>query len=306
MKKIAVLIPCYNEALTIAKVVGDVKKELPMADVYVYDNNSIDGTDKVAKKTGAIVRYEKRQGKGNVIRSMFNQIDADCYVMVDGDDTYDVGNIKKMCDMVLNDNIDMVIGDRLSSTYFEENKKILNSFGNRLVRFLINKIFGTNITDIMTGYRSFSKRFVKNFPISSPNFEIETEMTIHAVEKRFYIEQSPVLYRDRKKGSFSKLHPIKDGFKVLLTIFNLFKEYKPLLFFSILSFLFDITFFLMFIPLLFEYFDTGLVPRFPTLIVSLVFLLIGILMLFIGIILDYIKNKTNFFYELLLNRDSSK
>jgi len=303
MKKIAVLIPCYNEASTIGKVVKDMKTVLPDADIYVYDNNSVDGTDKVAKKAGAIVRYERRQGKGNVIRSMFHQIDADCYVMVDGDDTYDVSNVTEMCNIVLDKNIDMVIGDRLSSTYFEENKKLLNGFGNRLVRFLINKIFKTNITDIMTGYRAFSKRFVKNFPISSPNFEIETEMTVHAIEKRFYIEQVPVMYHDRKAGSVSKLHPIKDGFKVLLTIFNLFKDYKPLLFFSLISVFFDLSFLVMFIPLLFEYFSTGLVPKFPTLIVSLVFLLIGILMFLIGIILDYIKNKTNFFYELLLNKD---
>ena len=216
--KIAVLIPCYNESKTIKKVVSDYKKVLPEADIYVYDNNSSDGTDKIASESGAIVRYERKQGKGNVIRSMFQDIEADCYIMVDGDDTYPAENAREMCDLVLNDGIDMVIGDRLSSTYFQENKRPFHNMGNKLVRNLIEIMFKTNIKDIMTGYRAFSYKFVKTFPVLSKGFEIETEMSIHAVDKNFTLKEIPVMYRDRPEGSVSKLNTYKDGLKVLKTI----------------------------------------------------------------------------------------
>ena len=222
--KIAVLIPCYNESKTIKKVVSDYKKVLPEADIYVYDNNSSDGTDKIASESGAIVRYERKQGKGNVIRSMFQDIEADCYIMVDGDDTYPAENAREMCDLVLNDGIDMVIGDRLSSTYFQENKRPFHNMGNKLVRNLIEIMFKTNIKDIMTGYRAFSYKFVKTFPVLSKGFEIETEMSIHAVDKNFTLKEIPVMYRDRPEGSVSKLNTYKDGLKVLKTIGTLFKE----------------------------------------------------------------------------------
>src|SRR5574344_2153078 len=237
-KSIAILIPCYNESKTIAKVVKDYKKVLPEADIYVYDNNSTDGTDELAKKAGAIVRYEYRQGKGNVIRSMFKDIDADCYLMIDGDDTYPAEDARKMCDLVLSGKADMVIGDRLSSTYFTENKRKFHNFGNRIVRFLINKLFKNNIKDIMTGYRAFSYDFVKGFPVISKGFEIETEMTIHAVDKNYKLVEVPVTYRDRPVGSVSKLNTYSDGLKVMKTIGRLFKEYKPYIFFGLISLLF--------------------------------------------------------------------
>ena len=216
--KIAVLIPCYNEEKTIEKVIKGIKKELPKAKIYVYDNNSTDKTSKIAKKNGAIVRYEPLQGKGNVIRRMFREIDAECYLMVDGDNTYDPKASKKLTDLVLKDKVDMAIGDRLSSTYFKENKRRFHNFGNKIVRFLINKLFKSHINDIMTGYRAFSYDFVKTFPILSKGFEIETEMTIHALDKNFLLAEIPVQYRDRPDGSVSKLNTYKDGFKVLLTI----------------------------------------------------------------------------------------
>ena len=236
--KIAVLIPCYNESKTIAKVVKDYKRVLPEADIYVYDNNSSDGTDKIAKKAGAIVKYEYRQGKGNVIRSMFKDIEADCYLMIDGDDTYPAENAREMCDLVLEGKADMVIGDRLSSTYFTENKRPFHNLGNRLVRGLINKLFKSNVRDIMTGYRAFSYEFVKTFPVLSKGFEIETEMTIHALDKNFLLKELPVNYRDRPVGSVSKLNTYRDGFRVLKTIGRLFKEYKPAIFFSIIGLIF--------------------------------------------------------------------
>lgn len=300
-KKIAVLIPCYNESKTIEKVIKDYKSVLPDADIYVYDNNSTDKTDEIARKAGAIVRYEYRQGKGNVIRTMFREIDADCYLMIDGDDTYPKEDAKKMCELILDGKADMVIGDRLSSTYFKENKRPFHNFGNKIVRFLINKLFKNNIKDIMTGYRAFSYEFVKGFPVLSKGFEIETEMTIHAVDKNFKLVEIPVQYRDRPEGSVSKLNTYSDGFKVLKTIANLFREYKPFEFFSITGLLFLIFSSILGIPVLIEYFNTGLVPRFPSLIVSSIFLVISLLLFICGIILDVIvkKNKEN--YELYLN-----
>ncbi len=300
MKKIAVLIPCYNESKTIEKVIKDYKKALPEADIYVYDNNSTDHTDEIAKKAGAIVRYEYRQGKGNVIRSMFRDIDADCYLMIDGDDTYPAENAKEMCDLVLDGIADMVIGDRLSSTYFTENKRPFHNMGNRLVRFLINKIFKNNIKDIMTGYRAFSYDFVKGFPVLSKGFEIETEMTIHAVDKNFKLVEIPVTYRDRPEGSVSKLNTYKDGIKVLKTIGTLFKEYRPSLFFNLIAFLFLIITFILGIPPFVEYFKTGLVLRFPSLIVASISLVISILLCIAGIILEVIAKKHKQLYELYM------
>lgn len=300
-KKIAVLIPCYNEAKTIEKVVKDFKSVLPKADIYVYDNNSSDGTDEIARKSGAIVKYEYRQGKGNVIRTMFREVKADCYLMIDGDDTYPSENAKEMCDLVLSGKADMVIGDRLSSTYFTENKRAFHNFGNRLVRFLINFIFKNNVKDIMTGYRAFSYEFVKSFPVLSKGFEIETEMTIHAVDKNFKLIEVPVNYRDRPEGSVSKLNTYSDGIRVLKTIAILFKEYRPGLFFNTISFMFLLLSLLMGIPVVVEYFKTGLVPKFPTLIVSCIFLVISLLLLTVGIVLQVIVKKDRQMYELYLN-----
>lgn len=308
-KKIAVLIPCYNEAKTIEKVVKDYKSVLPNADIYVYDNNSNDKTDEIAKKAGAIVRYEYRQGKGNVIRTMFREIDADCYLMIDGDDTYPKENAKEMCDLVLSGKADMVIGDRLSSTYFTENKRPFHNLGNKMVRFLINKLFKNNIKDIMTGYRAFSYEFVKSFPVLSKGFEIETEMTIHAVDKNFKLIEVPVTYRDRPEGSVSKLNTYSDGFKVLKTIASLFKEYKPASFFNIISIICLIIALILGVPVVIEYFNTGLVPRFPTLIVAGIALLVALLLCITGIILQVIVKKHKELYELylnLLNKKESK
>ena len=301
MNKIAVLIPCYNESKTIEKVVKDYKKALPDADIYVYDNNSSDGTDKLAKKAGAIVRYEYRQGKGNVIRSMFREIDADCYLMIDGDDTYPAENAKEMCDYVLSGKADMVIGDRLSSTYFQENKRPFHNFGNVLVRKLINVIFKNNIKDIMTGYRAFSRDFVKGFPVLSKGFEIETEMTIHAVDKNFKLVEIPVEYRDRPAGSESKLNTFKDGFKVLKTIGTLFKEYKPGLFFNLLAIIFFIVGIILNIPPFVGYFQTGTVEKFPSLIVGGFLIIIGLLNMITGTILEVIAKKHKQLYELYMN-----
>ena len=300
-KKIAVLIPCYNEAVTIEKVIKDYQKVLPKADIYVYDNNSTDGTDEIAKKAGAIVRYEYRQGKGNVIRTMFREIDADCYLMIDGDDTYPAENAKEMCDLVLSGRADMVIGDRLSSTYFSENKRPFHNFGNRIVRWLINHLFKNKIKDIMTGYRAFSKEFVKGFPVLSKGFEIETEMTIHAVDKNFKLVEIPVDYRDRPEGSVSKLNTYSDGFKVLKMIATLFKEYKPFYFFGIVALILLILALVFGIPVVVEYFQTGLVPRFPTLIVACIFLVLSMLLWIAGIILEVIVKKHKQLYELYLN-----
>ena len=264
MNTIAVLIPCYNEAQTIAKIVADYRAALPEADVYVYDNNSTDGTDEIARAAGAIVRYERQQGKGNVIRAMFREIDADCYLMVDGDDTYPAEHAREMVDKVLAEGYDMVIGDRLSSTYFTENKRRFHNVGNMLVRNLVNWFFRGNVTDIMTGCRAFSLIFVKSFPVLTKGFEIETEMTIHALDKKFSLTSIPVQYRDRPAGSSSKLHTFSDGFKVLKTIICLFKDYKPLPFFGMLAAILGLIAVVMFVPVLVEFARSGLVPRLPT------------------------------------------
>ncbi len=305
-KKIAVLIPCYNESKTIEKVIKDYKKVLPKADIYVYDNNSTDGTDEIARKAGAIVKYEYRQGKGNVIRSMFKDIDADCYLMIDGDDTYPKENAKEMCDLVLEGKADMVIGDRLSSTYFTENKRPFHNFGNKLVRGLINTLFKSNIRDIMTGYRAFSYEFVKTFPVLSKGFEIETEMTIHALDKNFLLKEIPVEYRDRPAGSVSKLNTYSDGFRVLKTIARLFKEYKPTIFFSIISLIFLVISLGFGMPVFIEYFETGLVPRFPTLIFAGFMLIIAILLFICGLILEVLVKKHRQLFELILINTKKK
>ena len=304
--KIAVLLPCYNEASTIAKVVTDFRAALPDADIYVYDNNSTDGTAQAAQQAGAIVRHEPVQGKGNVIRRMFREVEADCYLMADGDDTYPAEQARQMVTPVLEEHVDMVIGDRLSSTYFEQNKRPFHNGGNRVVRWLIRRFWHTDIHDIMTGYRAFSRTFVKNFPVLSGNFEIETEMTIHALDRRFLLREVPVAYRDRPQGSVSKLNTFSDGISVLKTIVLLYKEYRPLRFFSWLAAFLTLAGVLLLIPVLVEYFHTGLVPRFPTLIVSMFLLLAALLSLFTGLCLDVIVTKDRKNYELRLLQDGSQ
>jgi glycosyltransferase involved in cell wall biosynthesis len=301
MDKIAVLIPCYNEAKTIGKVVRDYRSALPDATVYVYDNNSSDGTAEIAAEAGAIVRYEPRQGKGNVIRSMFREIRADCYLITDGDDTYPAESAPKMVKLVLGRKADMVNGDRLSSTYFEENKRPFHNIGNRVVRGLINHIFGSHIHDVMTGNRAFSPAFVRNFPALSQGFEIETEMTVFAVEHNFLIRETPVKYRNRPAGSFSKLHTYSDGFKVLRMIFRLFREYKPFAFFGLLGTLFLIGTIACMVPVLSEYFSTGLVRRFPTLIVGAALGVCALLSFFSGAILDVMMRQRKQTSEFLIN-----
>lgn len=300
--KTAVLIPCYNEAMTIEKVVADFRRELPDATIYVYDNNSTDSTAEIARRAGAIVKHEYRQGKGNVVRSMLRDIDADCYLMVDGDDTYPAESAREMCRLV-EDGADMVIGDRLSSTYFTENKRPFHNEGNRLVRFLINRIFHSDIHDIMTGYRALSRTFAKNFPIISRNFEIETEMTIHALDKNFLIRELKIDYRDRQEGSHSKLNTYLDGMKVVATVFMMFRDYRPLKFFSLVSALLLLLAILMFIPVFIEYMQTGLVPRFPTLIVSGFIGIASLLTFFCGVVLEVMTKKHRQLYELMLLKE---
>lgn len=300
MDEIAVLIPCYNESKTIEKVVKDFKKALPEAVIYVYDNNSKDGTDEIARKAGAVVRYEYQQGKGNVIRRMFREIDAKCYVMTDGDDTYPADEARKLCDAVLNRNADMVVGDRLSSSYFEENKRPFHNFGNSLVRGAINSMFKSNIRDIMTGYRAFSYQFVKSFPVLSKGFEIETEMSIHAIDKNMRVENVIIQYRDRPEGSQSKLNTYSDGFKVLMTIAKMYRNYKPMRFFTWVAALLAVASTLFFVPVLCEYFETGLVERFPTLIVCGFVYIAAIQSLFTGLMLSTMRQKDRQDFEMNL------
>ena len=298
--KVAVLVPCYNEEKTVAKVVSDFREELPGADIYVYDNNSTDRTAELAAAAGAIVRHERVQGKGNVIRRMFREVEADCYLMIDGDDTYPAKHAPEMVHAVMEEDVDMVIGDRLSSTYFTENKRPFHNSGNRLVRGLICRLWHTEVKDIMTGYRAFSRRFVKLFPVMSGQFEIETEMTIYALDKRFRLKEVPIEYRDRPEGSVSKLNTFKDGLKVLRTIVTLFKEYRPMRFFGWLAVLLAVVGVAMLIPVLVDYFHTGLVLRFPTLFVSLFLLLAALQSLFTGLCLDVMVEKDRKQYELRL------
>ena len=300
MDKIAVLIPCYNEAKTIQTVVEDWKKELPEATIYVYDNNSKDDTAQIARDAGAVVRHEYRQGKGNVIRKMFTEIDAQCYVMIDGDDTYPAEFGREMVNKVLEKGADMVVGDRLSSTYFEENKRPFHNFGNSIVRATINRLFKSDIRDIMTGYRAFSYQFVKTFPVLSKGFEIETEMSIHAVDKNMLVDNVVIEYRDRPEGSESKLNTYSDGMKVLCTIMRLYRDYKPMGFFGHLSLLLFLISLILFVPVLMTYFHTGLVPKFPTLIVSGFVVMAALQSLFVGILLTTIvqKDRRDFEYKL--------
>lgn len=298
MKNIAVLIPCWNEANTIGKVVRDFKSVLPEATVYVYDNNSTDDTVAEAKAAGAVVRHERQQGKGNVIRRMFREVEADCYVMVDGDDTYPAEAAPRMVEAVRDEDIDMVVGDRLSSTYFQQNKRPFHNSGNRLVRSLIHHLWHNPVKDIMTGYRAFSRRFVKLFPVMTGQFEVETEMTIHALDKRFSLCEIPVDYRDRPEGSVSKLNTFKDGWKVLRTIVTLYKEYCPMRFFGWVAVLLSVAGVALLLPVLVEYFRTGLVPRFPTLIVAGFLLLAALLSVAVGLCLDVIVTKDRKNFEL--------
>lgn len=300
MDKIAVLIPCYNEEKTVEKVVRDFRTVLPEAVIYVYDNNSSDRTVELAEAAGAVVRHEYSQGKGNVLRRMFREIDAECYILVDGDDTYPADSAPEMCRLVLEHQADMVVGDRLSSTYFTENKRPFHNFGNSLVRLSINCLFGAKIQDIMTGYRAFSFEFVKTFPVLSKGFEIETEMSIHAVQRNMQVENVVIEYRDRPEGSVSKLNTYSDGAKVLGTILKLYKNYRPFGFFTAIAAVLALISLLFMVPVLTEYFVTGLVPRFPTLIVC-GFVMVAALMLFVaGVILSSLlgKDKRDFEFHL--------
>lgn len=300
MDNIVVLIPCYNESKTVGKVVTDFRRVLPEATIYVYDNNSSDHTDELAKKAGAVVRYEYQQGKGNVVRRMFQDIDAKCYILVDGDDTYPAESAPEMVKRVLEHNVDMVVGDRLSSTYFTENKRPFHNFGNSLVRASINHMFHSNVRDIMTGYRAFSYRFVKSFPVVSKGFEIETEMTIHSVDKNMYLENQIITYRDRPEGSESKLNTISDGAKVIKTIFSLFADYRPFQFFGSLSLTLLIIALILFVPVFRAYLMTGMVRRYPTLIVSGFIAVIAIISFFSGLILSMSKHQERREFEFRL------
>ena len=302
MDKIALIIPCYNEATTIGKVVKDFKKHLPEAKIYVFDNNSTDDTDKIAQRAGAIVLHEAKQGKGNVIRSAFHNIDAECYLVVDGDDTYSAKSARKLCEDVLDENIDMVIGDRLSSSYFTENKRKFHGFGNILVRKLINLIYHSDIRDVMTGYRALSYRFVKTFPVITKGFEIETEMTIHALDKNLNIKNEIIDFKDRPENSVSKLNTISDGTRVIKTIINFYKNYKPFHFFSILSLFLVIIGTIFLVPVLIEFSSTGLVPKLPSFLASIFFYLCATQSFFGGLILQNTTEKSRQQFEIYLNQ----
>lgn len=308
MDKIAILIPCYNESTTIGKVVDDFKRVLPEGTIYVYDNNSSDGTADIAREHGAVVRRENMQGKGNVIRRMFREIDAEAYIMIDGDDTYPAEDAPELVRRVLEENADMVVGDRLSSTYFTENKRPFHNLGNSLVRMSINKLFDNDIKDVMTGYRAFSYNFVKTFPVLSKGFEIETEMTIHAVDKKMNVQNVIIEYRDRPDGSESKLNTYVDGFKVLLTIVRLFKNYKPKQFFDIFALILLLIAFAFFIPVLVTYIAEGIVPRMPTLFVCGFVALAAVQAYFSGMILSTLieKNKQDFEHRLIQSENEYK
>ena len=305
LDKIAVLIPCYNEEKTVRKVVTDFKAVLPEATIYVYDNNSTDDTAKIAAEAGAVVRHEYQQGKGNVIRRMFREIDAECYIMTDGDDTYPAESAREMADLVLHKNADMVVGDRLSSTYFEENKRPFHNLGNTIVRASINTLFKSKIKDIMTGYRAFSYNFVKTFPVLSKGFEIETEMSIHAIENKMQVENVVIEYRDRPEGSVSKLNTYSDGFKVLMTIMRLYRSHHPLGFFAILAAILAVIAAVFFIPVFAEFLQTGEVRRFPTLIVCGFVMIAAIQSLFSGLMLETMiqKNRQDFETRLIEAND---
>lgn len=307
--KTAILIPCYNESATIKKVVSDFKKVMPHADIYVYDNNSTDGTDEIARNTGAIVRYEYKQGKGNVVKSMFRDIVADCYILIDGDDTYPAESALEFEELILKGKADMVIGDRLSSTYFEENDRLFHNTGNKMVRKFINMFFKSDLKDIMTGMRGFSYDFVKSFPISSKEFEIETEMSVFALMNNFKLEEIPIQYRDRIEGSESKLNTYKDGFKVIMMIFALIRDERPLLFFSAISLILLIIAGIYFFPILFSFFSSGEVLKIPTLIVISTVVIVAVIIFFTGVVLHVLKRQHADELEhhlLLLNEINNK
>ncbi|MCB5037687.1 glycosyltransferase family 2 protein, partial [Streptococcus mutans] len=298
-EKIAVLLPAYNEEITIERVIKDFQNVLPNADIYVYDNNSKDRTNELAKQSGAIVRFEPRQGKGNVVRSMFREIEADYYIMVDADDTYPAAEVNKLLEPLKNGMADMTIGDRLSNgTYSQENKRGFHDFGNNLVKYLINKLYQGHYNDIMTGYRGFNRLFVKNFPVISPGFEIETEMSIHALDKRFKLVEVPITYKDRPEGSESKLNTFSDGFKVLKMIFNLFKDYKPLIFFSLLTVVMFILGLIIGIPVITEFAKTGMIDKLPSAILATGFMILAALSFVSGFILDTVVRQNRMQYEL--------
>ena len=302
MDDVAVLIPCYNEEKTIAKVIHDFKSVLPEAVIYVYDNNSVDRTVEMAKEAGAVIRHEYKQGKGNVIRRMFREVDARAYIMIDGDDTYPAEFAREMVDKIRERKVDMVVGDRLSSTYFTENKRLFHNFGNSIVRKTINILFKSDIKDIMTGYRAFSFQFVKSFPVLSHGFEIETEMSIHAVDKNMLVENVIVSYRDRPEGSQSKLNTYSDGFRVLRTIIRLYRSCKPFAFFGIVALLLTLLAIGFFVPILVTYFRTGLVPNYPTLIVCGFVEMAAIQSFFSGVVLSTINQKNHQDFECQLHR----
>lgn len=303
-RSIAVLIPCYNEALTIAKVIDDFRTELPQALIYVYDNNSTDGTAAIAADHGAIVRHEPRQGKGNVVRQMFRDIEADCYLMVDGDDTYPAESAKALCEPILNETADMTVGDRLSNgTYAQENKRAGHGFGNNLVRAMIKWIYGYGFEDVMTGYRAFSRVFVKTCPVLSEGFQIETELSIHAVDRRWRIVDVPIIYRDRPEGSVSKLNTVSDGVRVIMAIASLFKNYRPLKFFSLVALVLLAAGLIAGIPIIFEYFATGLVERFPTAILAVALVFLASLAFSAGLILDTVAKSERREWELAVYRE---
>ena len=305
--RIAVLIPCYNEAATIEKVVDDFRRELPEAAIYVYDNNSSDNTGELARAHGAIVRREPRQGKGNVVRQMFRDIEADCYLMVDGDDTYPAEAARELCDPILAGEVDMTVGDRLSNgTYGKENKRAFHGFGNNLVRFMIKWIYGYGFEDVMTGYRAFSRPFVKTFPVLSEGFQIETELSIHAVDRRWRILDVPIVYRDRPEGSESKLDTVGDGIKVIKMIGTLFKNYRPLKFFSLVALVLGIVGLAFGIPVILEYLETGLVPRLPTALLAVAFIFLCGLSLATGLILDTVAQVDRKQWELAVYRETER
>lgn len=305
--RVAVLVPCYNEALTIAKVVEDFRRELPGATVYVYDNNSTDGTADIAREHGAVVRREPRQGKGNVVRQMFRDIEADCYLMVDGDDTYPAESARDLVAPILGAEADMTVGDRLSNgTYAEENKRAFHGFGNDLVRVMIRWIYGYGFEDVMTGYRAFSRTFVKTFPVLSEGFQIETELSIHAVDRRWRIKDVPIVYRDRPEGSVSKLNTVSDGVKVVMTIASLFKNYRPLKFFSLVALLFAIVGLALGVPVVVEFMDTGLVPRLPTAVLAAALMFLCALSLATGLVLDTVAKVDRKQWELAVYRETKQ
>lgn len=304
---IAVLIPCYNEAVTIAKVVDDFHRELPEATVYVYDNNSTDDTAEIARAHGAVVRREPRQGKGNVVRQMFRDVEADCYLMVDGDDTYPAEAARGLCQPILEGEADMTVGDRLSNgSYAEENKRAFHGFGNDLVRFMIKAIYGYGFEDVMTGYRAFSRTFVKTFPVLSDGFQIETELSIHAVDRRWRILDVPIEYRDRPEGSESKLSTVSDGAKVILAIASLFKNYRPLKFFSLVALLLGLVGLALGLPVVVEFLRTGLVPRLPTAVLAVAFVFLCGLSFATGLILDNVAKTERKQWELAVYRETER